>query len=276
MSGITGMASWLVTGQTVCGASHRRRRVGNQDAMGWSNVGAGGIAVAVADGHGSPASYRSADGADAAVTIALGALEEFAGVWPAFDPRAEADAMAFFRAELVVRWRRAVAAHLAGHPLESDSGAPPWSVYGSTVVCTLATTTYVLCVQLGDGDILIVTDNDDVTRPWPKDCRLLGVETTSLAGTDAEDDVCVLLQPVSNTDPALLLLSTDGYANSFREDAGFLRVGGDLLRMLRQRGLAEVECDLESWLNETSELGSGDDITIAMVYRAAEEGGHGV
>jgi serine/threonine protein phosphatase PrpC len=273
MSGMTGVASWLVTGRTVCGAAHRRRRVENQDAIGWSNAGVGGIAVAVADGHGSPASYRSAEGAVAAVKVALGALEEFAALCPEFHPRAETEAMAFFRTELVARWRRAVAAHCAGHPLETDATAPPWNVYGSNIVCTLATATYLLCVQLGDGDILMVTGEGEVTRPWPKDCRLLGVETTSLAGVDAEDDVRVLLQPASNAE--LLLLSTDGYANSFRDDAGFLKIGGDLLRMIRQRGLAEVESDLETWLNETSELGSGDDITIAMVYRAAEEGGDG-
>jgi serine/threonine protein phosphatase PrpC len=270
MSGVTEQASWLVTGRTVCGAAHRRRRIENQDAVGWSHAGAGGMAVAAADGHGSPASYRSAEGARIAVKVALGVLEEFAGLRPDYAPQLEAEAAAFIRAELVARWRCAVASHWAAHPAETASLETPWTVYGSTIVSVLATATYLLCAQLGDGYILIVSDAGAVVRPWPKDCRLLGVETTSLAGPGAEAEVRVLLQPVMQATPALLLLSTDGYANSFREESGFLKIGGDLLDMIRERGLAEVERYLESWLNETSELGCGDDITIAIVFRAVE------
>ena len=59
----------------------------------------------------------------------------------------------------------------------------------------------------------------------------------------------------------LVLLATDGYANSFREDRGFLKVGTDLLGMLRSDGLDHVKANLGDWLRETSEGGSGDDIT---------------
>jgi hypothetical protein len=72
-----------------------------------------------------------------------------------------------------------------------------------------------------------------------------------------------------------VLLATDGYANSFREDAGFLRIGGDLLEMIRQDGIEGVDGNLETWLNEASELGSGDDITVALVCRTGEGSGDG-
>ena len=67
--------------------------------------------------------------------------------------------------------------------------------------------------------------------------------------------------------PALILVSTDGYANSFREEHGFLAVGVDLMKMIRSEGLGPIRKNLESWLREASELGSGDDVTVGILWR---------
>ena len=67
--------------------------------------------------------------------------------------------------------------------------------------------------------------------------------------------------------PALVLLATDGYANAFREDAGFLQVGTDLLAMIREEGLQHVAAGLETWLAEASDSGSGDDVTLGLLCR---------
>jgi len=139
----------------------------------------------------------------------------------------------------------------------------------------LATPAYVLYLQLGDGDILIVSDSGQAVRSWPRDPRLLGLETTSLCGERAAEEMRVAVQAHSGTSPALALLATDGYANSFREDDGFLRTGSDLLELIREDGIDGVERNLETWLNEASELGSGDDITVAVVCRSAARGGDG-
>src|SRR2546421_356438 len=63
-------------------------------------------------------------------------------------------------------------------------------------------------------------------------------------------------------------VSTDGYANSFRHEKDFLAVGSDLLAMIREEGLDEVASQLEGWLNDASEHGSGDDITLGLLCRA--------
>jgi len=267
MTGAIETALWSVTGRSVCGASHRRRNMGNQDALGWSPAGAHGIVAAVADGHGSTLSYRSAEGAAIAVEAALAVLGDFAARCPEYDPVVDACAASIPR-DLVSGWRAAVSAHAAEYPLDGRFSEATFAVYGSTVVSVLATETYLLSVQLGDGDILMVPENGVVSRPWPRDPRLLGVETTSLVSQEAAADVRVSVGPAS---PALIILATDGYANSFRDDAGFLSIGSDLLHVVRESGLAGLELNLESWLNETSELGSGDDITIVVVSRAARE-----
>ena len=64
------------------------------------------------------------------------------------------------------------------------------------------------------------------------------------------------------------MLSTDGYANSFADDAGFYQAGTDLLMAIRRLGIRRVTYRLKKWLRSTSELGSGDDITVGLIYRS--------
>ncbi len=124
-----------------------------------------------------------------------------------------------------------------------------------------------LVVQVGDGDVLFVADDGKVTRPVPGDSRLLAGETTSLSAAAAARDFRSALIPLRDGAPALILVSTDGYANSFADDAGFLQVGSDLLNILRAQGLDEVTANLDGWLAEASEQGSGDDVTLGLLYR---------
>jgi hypothetical protein len=116
----------------------------------------------------------------------------------------------------------------------------------------------------------------NVTRPWPRDPRFLGVETSSLSGPNPLDDLRLRIEQASDASPALLLLATDGYANSFREDSGFLRTGPDVLEMIQREGIGPIDHNLESWLTEATECGSGDDTTVVVLTRekgASENGG---
>jgi serine/threonine protein phosphatase PrpC len=268
---------WRVLGRSVRGASHRRRNQVNQDAMLWdaSNTT---VAVAVADGHGSASCFRS----DVGAKLAVEACIQLFGETAALDPPAEsfAEAARTMPAALVSRWRAAVAAHLAAQPLTPSelaslngrAAGPPWTIYGTTIVAVLALASHILYLQLGDGDILVVDESGAVTRPWPRDQRYLGVETASLCGPAPEDELRLRIQPLDGAGPVLVLLATDGYANSFRDDAGFLRTGSDVLEIVRREGLDKIDRDLESWLHEASEFGSGDDITVALISRESTGG----
>ena len=65
--------------------------------------------------------------------------------------------------------------------------------------------------------------------------------------------------------PSLVLLSTDGYANSFRSDEDFLKIGQDYLEIIRQQGIASLAEELPAILTEATQQGSGDDITLAIL-----------
>jgi serine/threonine protein phosphatase PrpC len=185
---------------------------------------------------------------------------------------------------LTRRWLEAVEEHIQNHPLEpveleklaksdpklaatvKSAGAPTPVAYGTTLLTVVITDSFILYLQIGDGDILVVTDNEEVHRPIAADSRLLANETTSLCAKEAWRDFRLKVQPtIDSTPPALILVSTDGYANSFRDDDSFQKVGPDLLQMVYQYGLDEVQNRLGPWLDEASQTGSGDDVTLGVL-----------
>jgi pSer/pThr/pTyr-binding forkhead associated (FHA) protein len=267
----------------VRGASHVRSNAPNQDAVRWRLDPSPGnvLVVAVADGHGSAKSFRSHVGARLAVALATELLwDRIADVPAAPDPRQDADNLRALLPELTERWALEVRAELARRPFgaaelrrleeRASSGGlaelerNPLLAYGATLLAVMVSRTAVHYAQLGDGDILTVWRNGEVQRPLPADRQLIANETTSLCQPDAWRQFRTGSVGLDEA-PRLVLLSTDGYANSFASDDEFLQVGSDLLAMIERDGLEAVEGRLEGWLNETSEHGAGDDVSLAIV-----------
>lgn len=278
---------WRAVGQTVQGASHVRSGLPNQDALCWDPPAGGGppLILAVSDGHGSAKYFRSDVGARLAVEITVQLLAELLHGQPAPDNLTAVKRLAEERLpqELVRRWREAVKTHLGEMPFTpaeletlAQKDGPrarqavekdPFLAYGATIVATLVTDGYILYLQLGDGDILVVSDAGEVSRPLERDARLFANQTTSLCQENVWRDVQLRFQALVEPPPALVLLSTDGYANSFINEEAFLKVGSDLLEMIRADGLEMVAANLAGWLTEASQSGSGDDVTLAVLCR---------
>jgi serine/threonine protein phosphatase PrpC len=277
---------WRIIGQSIRGASHQRNGIPVQDAIQWfPDSGAGPpLGLAIADGHGSASSFRSHTGAEFAVAAATSLFREFERSHDHQEiSRIRQAATRWLPRELVRKWKQTVNRHIEENPLSppvlrdleqragpsarSEVETDPLLAYGSTILGVLATHAYLLYIQLGDGDILMVSASGEVRRPWPRDERFLGVETASLCAPDSWKEARIGVQRISDKTPELLLVCTDGYANSFREDAGFLSVGRDILEMVRSEGLERVSESLGPWLAEASQLGSGDDITLGVLHR---------
>jgi len=167
---------------------------------------------------------------------------------------------------IVRKWVEVVTDHLSG---EEESII----AYGATLIVAAVTERFALYLQLGDGEILTVSESGEVTRPLTRDDRLFGNETTSLCAPDAWRDFRVSFQPLTNSYPALILLSTDGYPNSFRHESGFLKVGSDILNIIREHGLAMVNDNLAGWLSDSTRAGSGDDITLGILSSVSQVDG---
>lgn len=278
---------WRVIGSSVRGASHIRAGLENQDAIGWLPADGIGVrvAVSVADGHGSPRSFRSATGARLAVAVSHGLAAELLSA-PAnrtelswVKDRLEQEAPR----RIVREWRARVEEDLARSPFtedefarvrerDGDKGralveADPHLAYGSTLVTAVATPWFMAFWQIGDGDVLTVSATGEASRALAGDERLIANETTSLCSADAWR---LFRVAVFGTPAPVIMISTDGFANSFRDDEGYFRFGSDVLRLLVSDGVSAVSSKLGGWLGEMTHAGSGDDISVGIACRPRE------
>jgi hypothetical protein len=269
---------WSVIAETVRGASHIRSGLPNQDAVDvWQpDRPAASVALCVADGHGSQRSFRSDRGARFAVEVGLEVGAEFLqGTWDGL-PLSEIRRQAEERLPQAVssRWRAKVDEDCDREPL--PEGTPDaYLAYGSTVLVVLVSSTLFVYAQLGDGEILVVDATGRSRRPLSGDSRLIGNETTSLASPKPWREFRVAIEPAAVARPALVLVTTDGYPNSFKDDAGFLQAGADILALLRSDGPDAIKRDLPVWLRESSDEGSGDDVTVALLFETGRLGASG-
>jgi len=269
---------WRALGASRRGAAHVRSGLPNQDALLLPDLGSEPPWIlALADGHGSPKSFRSDRGALLAVNTAAAVCRRL----PCDPAGARLSAIKhwaedYLSREIVRCWRTAVDEDMAARPLVAAEGAPSglaspegghYLAYGATLLVVMVTATFILYWQLGDGDILTVTDDGVVSRPLPPDEKLFGNETTSLCADRSWQEARTAFQVLAGAPPALILAASDGYANSYRDEAGFLRVGSDLLTLIRTDGLEAVAANLSDWLDEISRQGSGDDVTLGVLCR---------
>jgi hypothetical protein len=282
-------AEWRVIGETVPGASHLRAGIPNQDALLYVRQSSVRLPVIVSlsDGHGSNKCFRSDRGSRFAVRTGTDLLDELIkGRHAALRPsEIESRVRESLPAEFIKRWRAAVEADLKREPFRDEElarmvekdgerarrliEANPYLAYGATSLSFLLTPTYALYLQLGDGEMLTVSEQGEIGLPLVGDARLLANETTSLCLENAAGDFRFAVHPHDEGElPALILMTTDGYYNSFSTIEGFHQVGSDLLQMLREgNGFDTVNRGLKGWLEEATAAGSGDDCTLAIICR---------
>jgi serine/threonine protein phosphatase PrpC len=266
---------WCAITETVRGATHLKSGLPNQDAIAAMRRQIG-IVLAISDGHGSARYVRSDVGARLAVATAI---EELSPLLKRKNIRrtSASELESRLAQALVQKWDRAVLTHLAEAPLSAEerikAGAPATEdrfSYGATLIAIVATSAFMLYLQLGDGDIIVVDKSGNVSRPLPKDMTLLGNETTSLSSPEAWNRMQILIQSLDEDNrpeqPAVILAATDGYANCFKDEAAFLQAGKDYYDLLSQpTGLTAVQKHLHTWLREASDNFSGDDISFALL-----------
>lgn len=278
---------WRTICGSVRGATHIRNGKPNQDSIKCriSERGEYGI-MAVADGHGSGKCFRSDLGSKLAVDTAIELLEKIVQQSKGANHSFIKDLIeSKLPGTLVSQWKKRVdedyrtrgfsdlsrgkdsLSFEAGFAESEIAPAEIHVAYGTTLLASVVTSRYIAGIQIGDGEILVVSEDGSVERPIPKDERLFANETTSLCSEHAIADFRFFFERLSGITPALLLLTTDGYANSFKDEAGFLKVGTDILNMIKVEGPKYVEENLENWLDEASKRGSGDDITLGILYR---------
>lgn len=269
--------SRLIYGESVQGASHIRNGVVCQDSYKQVQVSEDVALVAVADGHGSTSCPYSKSGSRIAVNVFCRVMEDlfhnFSEDMDFFMTYLNREGEIKVAQAIDAEWKRRVwKAHLdhkrekpVGDTGEADKSAV-YKQYGTTLLGLLITSAFIFAFQLGDGDILYV--NGTEIQPVIEADKILGTETHSLCKKDAWKKVITMIRKRSVWDktPYLYLMSTDGFANSYRTQDDFYMTCREYYRLIQEHGFSAVSSNLRDWLKETSELGCGDDITVVMAY----------
>lgn len=266
--------TWRAMGASVKGSSHIRTGQPNQDALRIGEFPEGaGIFAAISDGHGSRTCFRSAEGARQAVYI----TDELLQTRRIMDMLRGHQGMEAVAQEIIRQWRSSIMNHLKRHPFSHEEtgdldrqqrsvlGRNAFVAYGATLLIACALDTEVFFMQLGDGDFLVLDGTGSVSGVFGPDGKHMGNATTSLCLPNALEEFRYYRWKAEL--PQLLLGSTDGYANSFRSEADFHKALRDYSRLISDHGWEAVSAKLPQWLNETSERGSGDDISLALIFR---------
>jgi Protein phosphatase 2C len=263
--------AWQARAKSVRGASHERTGAPNQD-FGKATIAKNGTALllTVADGHGSPEHARSDRGSRFAAEVATKLLLGFVESNLSSEKELRFGA-AELPKQIVEAWRTCVLEDLERDPQpaskEETGIADDWPelLYGSTLIAAAITHSYAMYLQIGDGDLITVGADGTPILRLPGSEDLPTNLTESLCQPDADQRFRTELEPFSTiAPPALVVLATDGYRNSFTNEQSFLKVGKDLHDYTRENGFEWLADQLEGWLKETTNSGSGDDITIAL------------
>ncbi len=290
---------WQFIAEKVQGASHKRKNTVCQDNY-MIRKGEEFLVIAVADGHGSKNHFRSDMGSFLACQIAADLGAQYAeSVFSKENTSVIEDiANNKFKTDIVAQWQKAVMNDLKIVPLTEEQLIllniskekydilierkqqdtmlenrsdfyKLLSVYGSTLLVTLVMKHFILFWQLGDGDILLYyRDKKQIVNPIPGDARLIANETTSICSKEAVLDMRFVVKYLYDTDnePDAIMMTTDGYSNSFADYKDFEKVLMDYDEMLRDDDKL-VSAHIEEWLDETSKDGSGDDITLVLAWK---------
>lgn len=279
--------SWTYINSSVQGASHIRKNVPCQDyslCLSEENA-AYPVILSLSDGHGGSRYVRSAQGAVFACEAALSVASEYiTTVLSTADANVIKQlAETRLKVDIVKNWQSKVFSHAEKHPFTDDElvlmetsrnitdTEKTLSAYGATLLLVIILEEFIICEQLGDGDILFYkkTGEESVYSPLEKDDTLFANETTSLCSTGATfyfRHSVTYLYDRSNV-PDLIMLTSDGYGNSFSSTKDYFKTASDYYALIKEEGRDFIEENIEKWLAETTENGSGDDITIVLAWQ---------
>ncbi|MCL1904310.1 MAG: protein phosphatase 2C domain-containing protein [Oscillospiraceae bacterium] len=261
-----------VIGVCVTGASHKLAGKPCQDNIKVNRVFKKDMTLlAVADGHGSDKSPFSEEGSKIAVdvfhTIISAAFKKHKNDINKLGTFLHREGDTTIAKEIEKEWKSRVRkSHRVNNRSNDDdikSDFNLWRQYGSTLLGLLITSSFYFAFQLGDGDILLLTENR--AEHIISGDKQLGVDTHSLCHDESwRKAITQVRHRHDDVTPHAFMLTTDGFSNSYPDEEMFLKTCCEYYTAINLHGTNTVWGRLQRWLEETSEKGSGDDISVLI------------
>lgn len=227
----------------------------------------------VSDGHGDKRCYKSDLGAWLAIEVARWALNDFVAHTQLPDncqqQEIEARMKQLFSA-IVVEWQRGIAYDLGIEAAELTR--EQLHVYGCTLMGYLQTNNYWFAFQIGDGKLLVrqsvCRKTEKVgeplwSQPVPWDDECISNITTSMCSSHTVERFRYHFS--QGDKPSAVFAGSDGLDDTFGDGAGLERFYSHVLDSIVTDGLKTVVRQMPRVLKHYSEVGSHDDMSVAMV-----------
>lgn len=250
-------------------------------------------AVIISDGHGGEKYFRSAKGSEIACGIGKDVISTFmekirseSGLYGDLVGNATKREKMFLQLErsIIQRWNDEIEADLSAVPFEDDERffalndtdkesvtKTPAKAYGATFIAAVVAEKYIFILKLGDGNVCVLKDNapqlffglsDEL-----KDNQLQFNLTTSLCSSDADKEFkhCFITTDKNYTIDGLIL-TTDGIINSYTSEQAYLDFMANIFSGYKEETLESAHAELAEFLPRLSEKGSGDDLTVGIIF----------
>jgi serine/threonine protein kinase len=276
---------WQVIGGSVCGKMNQKFGLANRDAIGWLPEGGKSqqIILVLADGQDKASATQSDKGSKVAVEETLLVLKEFLSSCENVQNFSQIKRIAEELPKLILRkWKESVKNLIDSSATSKDeiktwlinnnyanqqNGADSYLLaYDTTMAAVVINSAFTLYLQLGMGcNILVVSEQGKIYKPSETVSEI--TKKSSFCSLDAKNAFMTRFQVVTTSPPALILLASNGYSQSFRTEKDFLQVGEDILQIIRAEGLEKVSSSLKDWLRESAYTSKGDDSSLGIIYR---------
>lgn len=256
---------------SIKGVQHVKNDMINQD-YGLAKTDSYRTMLIVSDGHGARQHFRSHIGAKIATEVLQQLFIDFSNRFKKFTSINEMD-KEFLKKEIIKLWRNYTLNHFVNNELtdfekqidNDNEFNEPYQFYGTTLLGVLLKKDYMVVVQIGDGNILTLFENNKLIQYIKKDKELVANETTSLCDFNAIENINVVIVK-TKTKPVLVTVSTDGVINSFTNPEDFYNIPYEIVNEIKSSSFSDTCVNVKQLLIDMATKGSGDDCTLSFLY----------
>jgi serine/threonine protein phosphatase PrpC len=269
----------LGTAVSVQGASHIVKNKICQDASRYVKSNDFSMIV-VCDGHGGEKYVRSDVGSKLAVEATVDVINDLmckSSHLKTMLNRGYKFVLNKVSARIILEWNRRIKEHYLSNELQgvniNENNIDKYMsmikhLYGTTIVVAVITEEFWFGIRNGDGDCISIYDDGKIMEEIPWNDKNQFNFTTSLCNSKAIEDFNYFY---SEKLPRAIVISTDGVIESFESnDYYFKFIKDNILTLVQKSTEKEIKSVLKTYLPILSEKGSGDDMSIALMYLPVE------